>query len=149
MGKIPINQGVSAYFHKLGTLPALAHRLNTALEGEKMHLLKEGGKIGGFFIKVQRILRLDPAGRLLVTNFLGFLEAGKCLKNNGALSPISKDPFILGIFKKLLLAMEISDEMHFFRLSVLNACWICLHAKYLHLQICAFKVEGDENKKSL
>ena len=49
-----------------------------------------------------------------MTNFLGFLEAGKCLKNNEALGPISKDPFILGICFLKCWQWKFSDEMHFF-----------------------------------
>lgn len=51
-------------------------------------------------------MRLDQLSRCM-TNFLGSLEAAKYLKNTGALSLISKNPFILEIKKKKVLAMEI------------------------------------------
>lgn len=50
-------------------------------------------------------MRLDQPARC-TTDFLGSLAEAKYLRNNGALSPVSENPFILGIKKKKSAAAE-------------------------------------------
>lgn len=61
----------------------------------------------GFFTKVRDRRGWSSEPGACVTDFIGSLEEAKYLRNNGALSAISKIPFILGM-EAGVWAMEIS-----------------------------------------
>lgn len=88
-------------------------------------------------------MRVDQLARCMM-DFLGSLEEAKYLRNNGALSPISKNPFILAIKKKSAGNGNFPMRGISSHLGVLNACWTCLPAKTLTLANRAF--QGEEMK---
>lgn len=77
-------------------------------------------------------MRVDPLARCMM-DFLGSSEEAKYLRNNGALSPISKNPFILAIKKKSAGDGNFPVRGISSHLDVLNACWMCFPAKTLTL----------------
>lgn len=80
------------------------------------------------------------------TDFLGSLAEAKYLRNNGALSPVSENPFILGIKKKkkVLLLRSSQREAPLPSWTARMPARLVSLLRRSHLQIRAF--QGEEIK---